>query len=160
MFIIGFSWALYYPFLVLTSSDWTFCFVRLLLDMVDVPVSLWLIDTWKYSNWLFVLVAVCYSSSGYVCFEQGQFCANEHAQLIHICYVIHGDMVTIYHSSVQLFSTSHLFSIALSTWKFLFQLEQCQILLHFSWLIITINATSCHWSFWGSGLPLSFFSIC
>ena len=42
---------------------------------------------------------------------KASFCTNAHSQLHHLCHVIQSDMLSVYHSPMQLFSYVH-FSIS------------------------------------------------
>ena len=92
-------------------------------------------------------------------FGKANFCTNGHSQLCHLCHVIQHDMLSVYHSPMQLFSCVHFSLSSLHQLEQLAKLQQSPIPLQFplSDVVIATDATPTHWAFYfqGSGLPLS-----
>ena len=89
---------------------------------------------------------------------KANFCTNGHSQLHRLCCVIQSDMLSVYHSSMQLFSCV-LFSLSsLCQLEWLAHLQQSPVPLQFPLpdVVIATDATPTHWAFYfqGSGLPL------
>ena len=90
---------------------------------------------------------------------KANFCTNGHSQLHHLCCVIQSDMLSVYHSPMQLFSHVHFSISSLHQLERLANLQQSPIPLQFPLpdVVIATDATPTHWAFYfqGSGLPLS-----
>ena len=91
--------------------------------------------------------------------DKANFCTNSHSQLHHLCCAIQHDMLSVYHSPMQLFSHVHFSLSSLHQLEWLAKLQQCHIPLQFLLLdvVIAADATPTHWAFYfqGAGLPLS-----
>ena len=90
---------------------------------------------------------------------KANFCTIGHLQLHHLCHVIQHDMLSVYHSPMQLFSHVHFSLSSLHQLEWLANLQQSPIPLQFPLpdVVIATDATPTHWAFYfqGSGLPLS-----
>ena len=90
---------------------------------------------------------------------KAKFCTNGHSQLHCLCCVIHSDMLSVYHSPMQLFSCVHFSLSSLCQLEWLANLQQSPVPLQFPLpdVVIGTDGTPTHWAFYfqGSGLPLS-----
>ena len=90
---------------------------------------------------------------------KANFCTNGYSQLCHLCHVIQSDMLSVYHSPMQLFSCVHFSLSSLHQLEWLAQLQQSPVPLQFPLpdVVIATDAMPTHWTFYfqGSGLPLS-----
>ena len=88
---------------------------------------------------------------------KANFCTNGHSQLHRLCHVIQSDMLSVYHSPMQLFSCVHFSISSLHQLQQLAHLQQSSIPLQFPLpdVVIATDATPNHWAFYfqGSGLP-------
>ena len=90
---------------------------------------------------------------------KANFCTNGHSQLHCLCCVIQSDMLSVYHSPTQLFSSVHFSLSSLHQLEHLAKLQQSPVPLQFPLpdVVIATDATPTHWAFYfqGSGLPFS-----
>ena len=90
---------------------------------------------------------------------KANFCTNGHSQLCCLFHVIQSDMLSVYHSPMQLFSHVHFSISSLHELQWLADLQQSPIPLQFPLphVVIATAATPTHWAFYfqRSGLPLS-----
>ena len=90
---------------------------------------------------------------------KANFCTNGHSQLHCLCHVIQSDMLSVYHSPMQLFSHVYFSLSSLHQLDRLANLQQSPVPLQFPLpdVVIAIDATPTHLAFYfqGSGLPLS-----
>ena len=95
---------------------------------------------------------------------KASFCTNGHSQLHCLCCVIQSDVLSVYHSPMQLFSHVHFSISSLRQLEWLAYLQQSPIPLQFPLpdVVIATDATPTHWAFYfqGSGLPLSGSGAC
>ena len=87
------------------------------------------------------------------------FCTNGHYQLHCLCHIIQSDMLSVYHSPMQLFSHVHFSVSSLHQLEPLAHLQQSPVPLQFPLpdVVIATDATPTHWAFYfqGCGLPLT-----
>ena len=58
---------------------------------------------------------------------KANFCTNGHSQLCHLCHVIQSDMLSVYHSPMQLFSHVNFSLSSLCQLEWLAQLQQSPV---------------------------------
>ena len=86
------------------------------------------------------------------------FVPNGHSQLHCLCHVILHDMLSVYHSPMQLFSCVHFSLSSLHQLEWLANLQQSTIPCNFHflmWSLLLMPPPSLAFYFLGSGLPLS-----
>ena len=90
---------------------------------------------------------------------KANFCTNGHSQLHCLCCVIQSDMLSVYHSPIQLSSCVHFSLSSLCQWEWLAHLQQSPVPLQFPLpdVVIATDATPTYWAFYfqESGLPVS-----
>ena len=87
----------------------TFTFLGLCWDTVPMSVSL---PPDKLADIQQLAVSLLWTTHGTVCkvmsfLGKANFCTNCHSQLHCLCHVIQSDMLSVYHSPMQLFSHVH-----------------------------------------------------
>ena len=90
---------------------------------------------------------------------KANLCTNGHSQLCCLCHFIQYDMLSVYHSPMQLFSHVYFSLSSLRQVEQLANLQQSPVPLQFPLpdVVIATDATPPYWAFYfqGSGLPLS-----
>ena len=81
---------------------------------------------------------------------KANFCTNGHSQLCCLCRVIQSDMLSIYHSPMQLISCVHFSISSLRQLEWLANLQQSPIPLQFPLpdVVIATDATPTYWDFY------------
>ena len=136
----------------------TFCFWGLCWDTVHMSVSDKLVDIQQLGFSLLQTQAVTVYQVMSV-LGKANFCANGHSQLWWLCCVSQIDLLTVYHSPVQLLSSVHFSFLALHQLEWLSHWQQSSVPLQFPLpdVVIATDVMASNWAFYfqGSGLPLS-----
>ena len=132
--------------------SWTFMFLGLCWDTVHMLVSLppdKLADIQQLALSLLWTLHVTVHKVMYF-LVKANFCTNGHSQLCCLCHVIQSDMLSVYHSPMQLFSHV-LFSLSsLCQLEWLVHLQDSPVPLQFPLpdVVIATDATPTHWAFY------------
>ena len=80
---------------------------------------------------------------------KANFCTNGHSQLHHLCHVIQRDLLSVYHSPIQLFSHVHFSLSSLCQLEQLAKLQQNPVPFCFPLpdVVIATDSTPTHWAF-------------
>ena len=139
----------------------TFTFLGLYWDTVHMSVSL---PPDKLADIQQLALSLLQTTHVTVCkvmsfLGKANFCTDGHSQLHCLCHVIQSDMLSVYHSPMQLFSHIHFSISSLHQLEWLAHLQQSPVPLQFPLpdVVIATDVTPTHWAFYfqGSGLPLS-----
>ena len=91
---------------------------------------------------------------------KANFCTNGHSQLRCLCHVIQSDMLSVYHSPIQLFSRVHFSPSSLCQLEWLANLQQSPVPLQFPLpdVVIATDGTPTHLGLLFSGIWVTFIS--